>query len=84
MQVDNATTTALNYHIDLAFGDATNKIMIIEDHVFIIPSTVEIVTDSLDGFGYREVPAGSTIYIRGSCSGTAVTGFNGVAIGIGG
>jgi len=84
MQVDNATTTALNYYIDLAFGDDTNKHMIIEDHVFIIPSTVEIVTDSLEMFCYREVPAGSTIYIRGSCSGTAVTGFNGVAIGIGG
>lgn len=83
-QIDNGTTTALAYHLDLAYGDASNKHMIIENRAFILPGTAEQTTVPLDLQGYCDVPAGATLYVRGSCSGTAVSGFNAVAVGIGG
>jgi hypothetical protein len=34
--------------------------------------------------GFWEAPAGSNLYVRGTCSGTAVTGFSADVICIGG
>lgn len=84
VQIDNATTTALIYYFDLAYGDATNKIMIIENSMMQLEGTSEANSRPLDPMGYMEVPAGSELFIRGTSSGTAVTGFNAVAIGTGG
>jgi len=85
VQIDNGgMTNGHIYQIDLAYGDASNKIMILENIWMLIPATTEIIVSSEQYFAYRDVPAGSTIYIRGSCSGTASTGCNAVAIGIGG
>lgn len=83
-QISNGTITALQYSIDLAYGDASNKHFIIEDAQLAIPGTAEKVSMGLNLTGFCDVPAGATIYVRGSCSGTAVTGFNATAIGIGG
>ena len=86
VQIDNGTTTSLMYHIDLAYGGVTNKHMIIENLPLYLPGTAErtCFAGLLDGQNYCEVPEGATLYVRGSCSGTAVTGFNAVAIGVGG
>lgn len=84
VQCDNATTTSAVYYVDLAWGDATNKTMIIENHPLILPGTAEATANVPSFEGFADVPAGGTIYIRGTCSTTAVTGWNGVAIGIGG
>jgi len=84
VQLDDSVTTSKVYYIDLAYGDATNKVMILENVMLANPGTSERVMSLLQPFGYREVPAGSEIFIRGSCSGTSDTGVNGAAIGIGG
>jgi hypothetical protein len=82
--ISNATITSLMYHTDLAVGDATNKHMIIENQPLFIRGTAETIGNPLNVNGYWEVPAGGTLYVRGSCSGTAVTGFHAVAVGLGG
>lgn len=82
--IANGTTTALAYYIDLATGDASNKYMIIENHRIILPGTAEQTTNIRLPVGFWEVPAGGTLYVRGTCSGTAVTGFSAIAIGVGG
>lgn len=84
VQIDNAATSNLTYHIDLAYGDGTNKHMLLENHRLMCTGTAERISNLEDFNCYGEVPAGSTIYIRGTCSGTSDTGFNGVAVGIGG
>lgn len=82
--IANTTTTALAYLIDLAYGDGTNQVMIFEKLPILLPGTAEQTTKPLTVDGFKEVPAGATLYVRGSCSGTAVTGFSATAIGIGG
>lgn len=87
VQINNSTTTSLAYKIDLAYGDATNKTMIIENLDVVLPGTAEQTTipnynAMIEGF--CEVPAGSTLYVRGTCSGTAVTGWNALCVSIGG
>lgn len=86
VQISNGTTTSLGYAIDLAYGDSTNKVMIIENLWMGLPGTAEVVLSStLNHFMecYREVPAGSEIFVRGTCSSTTLTGWNAVAIGVG-
>ena len=87
MQCSNGTVTVMYLTFDLAYGDATNKVMIIENKHLGFYGTAEIAawlfdTSMLEGFCY--VPGGSNIYIRAHCSTTPVTGFNVTAIGIGG
>jgi hypothetical protein len=82
--ISNGTITSLMYHTDLAVGDGSNKHMIIENQPLFIRGTAETLGNPLNVNGYWEVPAGATLYVRGSCSGTAVTGFHAVAVGIGG
>lgn len=86
VQINNGTTTSLMYHIDLAYGDGSNKVMIIENRPILLSGTAEQTTVPLvpPAEGWMSVPAGSTIYVRGTCSGTAVTGFTALAVGIGG
>lgn len=86
-QASNATITGLNTYIDLAYGDATNKVVIQrQQHV---GSTTELSADLLKSNllwidCYKAVPAGSTLYVRGRCQSAPDTGWNAVAIGIGG
>lgn len=72
--INNSTTTSLMYYIDLRVGG----VMVLENVPLILPGTNEklgYVMPLLSGFVY--IPAnGQNVDIRGSCSGTAVTGFN--------
>lgn len=81
--INNNNTTAQMYFIDLAYGDATNKIAIIENYPILMEGTVEKVGSIIMPEGFAEVPEATNIYVRGACSGTAVSGFNANAIGIG-
>lgn len=83
VQIDNAVITAVVYQLDLAFGDATNKVMIIDDHT-IFGGTSETIVSGDEPWAYRHVPEGAELWVRGAAGGTAVTGFNAVAVGIGG
>ena len=87
-QIDNGTITASYYAVDLAYGDATNKEIILENIAFGFYGTAEIKASTLMGRSLirssRYVPGGSTIYARVACSTTPLTGSNVTAIGIGG
>lgn len=83
-QISNGTITALQYAIDLAYGDANNKHFIVRRAQMFVTGTVEKVNFVHPPNCYCDVPAGSTIYVRGSCSGSPVTGLNATAVGIGG
>jgi len=83
-QISNGTITALIYYLDLAYGDTSNKHFIIKKAALFVTGTIEKVNLPLQMTGYCDVPAGATLYVRGTCSGTAVTGFNATAVGIGG
>lgn len=82
--ISSSTTTSLMYHIDLAWGDASNKYMIIENKRLHLPGTSERISYIPDINGFCSVPAGGELFVRGSCSGTAVTGFYAKAYGVGG
>lgn len=87
-QVSNGTITAHYTHMDLAYGDASNKVMIIEDYFIAYAGTAEdgrLENSSLHFLeGFCEVPAGATLYVRGWSDVAPPTGYNAVAIGIGG
>lgn len=80
--INNATMSAHATNVDLAYGDGTNFEMIIEDYNMQM-TTSEAITSQLVT-GYKAVPAGSTIYIRGNNSAAPVSGYNAVAVGVGG
>lgn len=87
IQVSNGTITAHYGIYDLAVGDGTNKDIIIEDlFLFYGGTTEDHRQTSQNNFleGYYEVPAGATLYVRGYNSASPPTGYNAVAIGIGG
>jgi hypothetical protein len=77
------TTTAQMYFFDLAYGDGSNKHLIIENLPQINPGSAEASGNPLWPLGYWYVPAGATLYVRGSASGTSETN-EAVAVGIGG
>jgi hypothetical protein len=76
------TTTAQMYFFDLAYGDASNKHIIIENQPHLNPGTAEATGGVRYSMNWM-VPAGGTLYVRGSASGTAET-TEVVAVGIGG
>jgi len=77
------TLTSLMYYIDLATGDSSNKHMIIENMPVFIRGTAETWAQFATFDGFWEVPAGASLYVRGSCSGTALA-LNCTVQGIGG
>lgn len=85
--ISNSNITAEYTYIEIAHGDATNKHVIMR--LLHAGSTGETcgmpLTDNLSTFAaYCPVPAGTNIYIRGRCSAAPDTGYNAVAIGLGG
>lgn len=85
VQLSAGTVAGRGYHIDLAFGDATNKTMIIENqHISVSASEDSTAIPPTFIQGFCEVPAGAELWVRGSCSGTITAGWNAVAVGIGG
>ncbi len=86
-QVSAGTITAEQCFIDLAYGDGSNKHIILRG--LNSSSTSEQVGALLPAnlFAarcYCHVPAGATMYVRGRCNNAPDTGYNAVAIGIGG
>lgn len=84
-QVSNGTITNENCYIDIGWGDGSNK------HVIATKlhsgGTTETCGEASSPHileGYALVPAGNTMYIRGRCSNAPDSGYNGVAVGIGG
>jgi hypothetical protein len=76
------TTTSQMYFAELGYGDGTNMVTIIPCMPMFNPGTAEQSSNPcLEGIW--EVPAGGTLYVRGSASGTAET-TEAVAVGIGG
>lgn len=86
MYSTDATLTSGNiYHVDLAFGDASNKHIIITDQNWFIPSAnEEIATPGRLVGCFRTVPAGANLYVRAQCSGTADANLSFTATGVGG
>jgi hypothetical protein len=83
VQEDASSIGSGMWMMDLAYGDASNKVLIIENLIHLVDTT-EQVGNQLCMHGYKRVPGGSTLYVRGSISGTTTTGFNAVAVGVGG
>jgi hypothetical protein len=79
------TTTAQMYFAELGYGDGTNMVTIVRMMPQFNPGTAEKSGNMASNlFGsIWEVPAGGTLYVRGSASGTTET-TEAVAIGIGG
>jgi hypothetical protein len=81
--VNNATQANLSYYFQLAYGDGTNYVTIIP-RLYAYTSTAEkIYFFKFTRSAHVSVPSGSTIYVRGVCSGTADTGWNAMALGVG-
>jgi hypothetical protein len=86
-QVSNATITAERAYIELSWGDVTNKRVITRImHAGTTNETCGVVVNPSMGVceAYCPVPAGSTIYARMLCENLPDTGYNMVALGIGG
>lgn len=86
-QIDNGTITAEYTYLELAYGDASNKQTIFK--VMHGGTTAEVCglamqTSMLAIAAYAPVPAGTNIYVRGRCNNAPDTGYNAVAIGVGG
>jgi hypothetical protein len=85
-QVSNAVITAEYTYIELAYGDASNKHIILKRmHQ---GTTSEQIGTILNGNltpyeAYCPVPAGATMYVRGRCLNAPDTGYEAVAIGVG-
>jgi hypothetical protein len=86
-QVSNTTITAEYTYIDIAFGTSTNKHIIARKMHG--GTTGETCGEPMGAGllwvdGYCPVPAGTEIWIRGRCNNAPDTGYNGVAVAIGG
>lgn len=85
--IDNATITAEYTYIEVAWGDASNKISMFKDmHGGTTGETCGLAaqTQMLVCAAYNPVPAGTHIYIRGRCNNAPDTGYHATVIGIGG
>lgn len=86
-QIDNGTITAEYTYIELAFGDASNKHTIFKTmHGGTTGETCGLATQTpmLSLAAYCPVKAGEHLYVRGRCNNAPDTGYNAVAVGIGG
>jgi len=88
-QIDNTVMTAEYTYIELAYGDASNKHVILRllHSATATGAGAEGIGDVMDSHlveGYMRVPAGGNLYVRGRCDGGPDTGYNAAAVGIGG
>lgn len=86
-QVSNTTVTAEYTYIEIGYGDGTDMVHITE--IMHQGTTSEQIGNNLCQHltwleSFHPVPAGSSIYVRGRCNNAPDTGYNAVAIGIGG
>jgi hypothetical protein len=86
VSVSDATMSFTGCYVDLAYGDATNKVIIRRGFYGTDGSEMlaECFGTNLLFDSYKPVPAGATLYVRGRCSTTPDSNWNAVAIGIGG
>lgn len=86
-QIDNGTITAEYTYIELAYGDASNKNTIFRVmHGGTTGETCGLTmqTSLLWHAAYAPVAAGTHLYVRGRTNNAPDTGYNAVAVGIGG
>ena len=88
VQITNTViTNTLFAYVDLAFGDGSNK-HIIQRDMFTLGSSETIASAMRTNLTwlscYRPVPAGATIYVRGRSNAAPNSGWNAVAVGVGG
>ncbi len=81
MGVNDGTMTALLYHADLSYGDGTNQVMIGRDKLYYSGATEQLGA-GVYGPNFCNVPAGSTMYGRLQCSGTADSALSMAAYGV--
>lgn len=82
---NNTVYTPMGSWVDIGYGDATNPTILFTDFWTGTASVAEEMMPSCPPLNaFADVPAGTTMYIRSSIWGTAVTGNNAVLIGIGG
>lgn len=69
---------------DFATGDGSNKHIIQENLYVRLDSSEIFIPATTTPLNFFEIPAGGELFVRGSSSGTADSGWNAVAVGIGG
>lgn len=86
MHCNNTVVPDTLVYADLAYGDGTNFTTILHNVVIAQHVTSEQFHTQLlpTEACFRDVPAGSTLYVRGACDQSPVTGWHAIAIGIGG
>jgi len=85
--IDNATITAEYTYLEVAFGDATNKVTIFKVmHGGTTGETCGLAaqTSLLACAAYQPVPVGANIYVRARCNNAPDTGYHVTVVGIGG
>lgn len=85
VQQNNATTASLYYWFELAVGDGTNYFTLIRlsYNTTSTESVLELTRGNLDAANAMvDIPAGSTLYVRGRCSAAPDSGWSAVAIGM--
>ncbi len=84
--INDSTMTSGNlYNGDLAFGDGSNKQLIIRNQMWAIPNANESLMSALPlGLGPRVVANGASVFGRLQCSGTADSSLSMIAYGVGG
>lgn len=83
---DSSMLAQTIYANDLAFGDATNKHLIIEDYIVMVRDASENIITIMPQPPalYRTVPANTILYGRSQCSGTPDSNISLAAYGVGG
>ena len=86
-QIDNGTITAEYTYIELAYGDASNKVTILRRlHGGGTNESIGSVLNEnlISAAAYCRVPVGASLFVRGRCVNAPDTGYQAAAIGIGG
>jgi len=85
MSVDSSDAAKgdVGYTFDLAYGDASNKVLLVENFLLFATAT-EDTSHMAPEIGYANVPGATNIYVRGTCSGTTDTGWTCTVVGFGG
>lgn len=72
------------YHVDIGVGDATNKITVVENQLFITDTAEAFGTTNFNLQPQHKAPPNTLVYGRAQCSGTPETNIQVAAYGLGG
>lgn len=87
LAIDDTTQTNVGYLVDVACGDASNKVLCAENIQMINAGTSEQSGKSAFGTGlggHQPIASGANVYARAACSGTPDSNVTVVAYGLGG